>query len=63
MAIEVELLNEDNIILARSVRIRHARGSLETPVYAVSAAQIYRRVIGQGDLQGVVELSMMFRPE
>lgn len=63
MAIESRLLNESEDVLARTLRIKHARGSLETPTYAVSVAEIDRELISEDSLQGIVEVPLLFKPE
>ncbi len=63
MTIEVKLLNEHEDVPARTLRIKHARGSLETPAYAVNVAEIDRRLIREDDLQGIVEVLVSFKSE
>jgi len=61
--IKTHLINEHGDIPARTVRIRHTRGSLTTPTYAVNAADIDKHVIRGKDLRGIAEVSISFRPE
>lgn len=63
MPIETRLLIEHDDILARTLRIKHARGSLETPAHAVSILDIGRAPLGESDLQGIVEVPVVFKPE
>ncbi len=61
--IEAHLINEYDEVPARAVRIKHVKGSLETPAYAINAVEIDRRLIKEEDLRGIVEVCIPFRPE
>ena len=61
--IETQLINEHGDVPARAVRIKHTRGSLLAPTYAVNAADIDKHMIREEDLRGIVEISISFRPE
>jgi len=61
--IESRLVNEDDELAARVVEIKHSRGSLTTPAYAVNALELDRSIIKEDNLQGIVEVSISFRPE
>jgi len=61
--VEARLVNEDDELAARVVEVRHSRGSFTTPTYAVNVFELDRRIIKEDDLQGVVEVSMSFKPE
>jgi len=63
LTLRTKLLNEHEDVLARTLRIRHARGSLETPAFAVNAAKIDQKLVREDSLQGIVEVSVTFRPE
>ncbi|ADM27584.1 hypothetical protein Igag_0756 [Ignisphaera aggregans DSM 17230] len=61
--VEVRLVNEYDDIPARALRIKHVKGSLETPVYAVSVTDIDQKLIKREDLKGVVEVYIPLRLE
>jgi len=61
--IEVRLVNEYDDVPARALRIKHTKGSLETPAYAVGATNIDWKLVKVEDLKGVVEVHIPLRLE
>ncbi len=61
--IETKLINRHSDVPARAIKIKHPKGSLETPVYAVNASEIDRKLITENDLRGIVELYLTLKPE
>ena len=61
--IKTRPVNEYDDIPARAVTVKHAKGSLATPAYAVSVAEIDQKFVKSEDLRGVVEVFVRFRQE
>ena len=61
--IETRLVNEYDDIPSRAVIVKHAKGSLVTPTYAVSVTEIDQKFVKSEDLRGAVEVFVRFGQE